>query len=402
MELTAEDLSRVLAVCCGEEPEGPAEAVYLTRRSQQSFAPTLYSAWQAEGARLSPALEYELEVARARTDFYRRVAASLFAAVPGLTPVKGLEVADRYPPGLVRTMNDLDLVASTEPDLWRAVAALVEDGWELHTATFTRFVGPLEMMVSLRRPHEDRYVLPYGVEIATYAALGNLGGVAPLRVLAPAWRTPTIKNALMLLYERFEQPYRARDLVDAALLLEDAPPTEVATLHRAVAHLGLQPEYAELARLVAAAELPAPPPIATAGWTRPLTQARRASRGAGFLRSPVYGTARHLQRRLVTGASARVEQRAWRATSRRLRVAAAMRSGMLAFGLPLDGPAPAVHTATLHERGDLTWVDTPVARFLLTIGEDVPESAVEELSGPETGDGASSPASAVSAAEPAR
>jgi hypothetical protein len=36
----------------------------------------------------------------------------------------------------------------------------------------------------------------------------------------------------------------------------------------------------------------------------------------------------------------------------------------------------------LRHRGEYTWVDTPVARFLLTIGDDVPEDAVEELTLP--------------------
>jgi hypothetical protein len=61
----------------------------------------------------------------------------------------------------------------------------------------------------------------------------------------------------------------------------------------------------------------------------------------------------------------------------------AIGSGLLAFGLPLDGPRPAVTRAVLRHRGELAWADTPVGRFLLTIGDDVSESAVDELSGPE-------------------
>jgi hypothetical protein len=174
--------------------------------------------------------------------------------------------------------------------------------------------------------------------------------------------------------------------------------------------LGLHPEYAELVRLVEAAQLPPLPPPVGAAWTAPLIPVRRAIRGAGLLRSPVHGTARHLQRRLVAGRSGGVERRAWQATSQRLRVAAAVRSGLLAFGLPLDIPAPAVRSATLRERGDLVWVDTPVARFMLTIGDDVTEEAVAELSRPDASvpaepvdsPSAAEPVDSPSAAEPVR
>jgi len=57
-------------------------------------------------------------------------------------------------------------------------------------------------------------------------------------------------------------------------------------------------------------------------------------------------------------------------------------AGLLSFGLPVDGPPPDVKSAVLHRRDEHAWVDTPVARFLLTIGDDVPESLFDELSAP--------------------
>jgi len=380
MELTSEQLLRALAVCCGEEPEDPAEAVVLVHRSQPSLAATLWSAWEAEGKALNPALAYELAAVRGRIEYYRALAGRLRAHVPGLFPVKGLEVADRYPAGLARAMNDLDFVAPVEADLWRAVRLLLDEAWDLHTATFTYFAGALQVLVSLRRPNEDEYALPYGVEVATYVTLGDMGAVAPLAVLPEACRrSPVLKNAMMLLYERFEQPYRARDLVDATLLLGSLDANDTTAWRRVVGSLGLWSEYAELVRLVAAAglaELPAPPPVA---WVRSVTRVRRAAHGLGLLRYPVAGAARHLQRRHVAGRSGAAGRQIWQLAQRRLSVATAVREGLLAFGLPLDGPAPDCDRARLWQRSEYAWVDTPVARFLLTIGDEVPESAVEEL-----------------------
>jgi hypothetical protein len=379
MGLTAEDVVSALTVCCGEEPDGPAEAVAIVRQSQPSFAATLYSVWRAEGAELDPGLDYELRVAESRIERFRSVAADLAQQVPDLMPIKGLEVAAAYPAGIVRTMNDLDYVALAEPDLWRAVGHLVKDGWELHTATFTQSGGDLRILVSLRQPFESPYVMPYGIEIANYLTLGDLNGVPPLLRLPDEWRAPVVKNVLMLIFERFEQRYRARDLVDASLVLGSASADERAALAAAITQLELQPEYAELARLVAATTLP-PLPLPAGRRAHPVTRVRRMARSVGFLRHPISGAARHLQRRVVNGKARRYERRPWAVAQRRLLVADALRAGLLAFGLPLDAPAPPVETAVVRTRGELAWVDTPVGRFLLTIGDDVTEEDVEELS----------------------
>jgi hypothetical protein len=83
---------------------------------------------------------------------------------------------------------------------------------------------------------------------------------------------------------------------------------------------------------------------------------------------------------VVTGDAHKYERGPWALAQRRLSVAAALRAGLLTFGLPLDSPAPPAETAVVRTRGELTWVDTPVGRFLLTIGDDVTEEDVEELS----------------------
>jgi len=244
MGLTADNLVDVLITCSGGEVDGLAtdretaklaEIVVLLRHAQPTFAPTVLSAWQAEGRELSPAMLLELDAARARVDHYRSVDASLASKVPGLTAVNGLEINDLYPGGLARHMNDLDYVASAESDLWQATDYLMLNGWELHTATFSYFGGSVQVMVSLRRPNEDLYQLPYGVELTTYYSPGNYGAIRPLVRLEPEWRVPAVKNILMLLYERYEQRFRARDLVDAVLLHGALPgPMTCGVLHPSV------------------------------------------------------------------------------------------------------------------------------------------------------------------------
>jgi hypothetical protein len=389
MVFTSDNLVNALTTCSGGEAQGAAveagetnglaEIVLLLRHDQPTFAPTLLSAWHAEGRELSPLLRLELATALARTSYYRSLDAEIISVVPGLTSVKGLEIVDFYPSGLARHMNDLDYVASVESDLWQAAGYLLKEGWELHTASFSCVSGSPQVMVSLRRPHEDPFQLPYGVELTTYYSMGNYGAVKPLLSLRDEWRSPAIKNMLMLLYERYEQHFRARDLVDAVVLHEGLHPEELSALHRAVVALGLGVEYNELGELVSQAGLGSLPSLPGKRLSVGTTRARRMVRGASFFLRPLAGTGRQLQRRLITGEIGHVETKVWDAVQRRLAVPPAISGGLLAFGLPMDGPPPKVTSTVLYRRGKLAWADTPIGRFLLTIGDYVSQAEVDEL-----------------------
>jgi hypothetical protein len=380
VELTSAVLVRALGLCCGEEPDGPGEAVALARMRQPSFASLLCSAWQAEGRELSPTLLHELDAQHRRIGRFRDTAAVLAGAMPRAVPLKGLEVADLYPFGWARYMNDLDYAVPDETELWRGVAALTGDGWEIHSGTFVVAGGRLHVLVSLRRPDEDPDALPRGVEIATFTAIGDLGGVPMLVELPEPWRAPAVKNLLMLLHERFEQPYRARDLVDAALLLDAVGTQDRATLWAAVDQLGLWPEYAELAGLLDEAGLgpvPAPPrplPAAVAAARR-----RRTARQLAGAGRPAGGALRYLQRRMVRGELRAPERWVWGAAQGRVRAGWALRAGLVTFGLPVDGGPPGLAGAVVRERRGVTWVDTPAGRFVLAVGDELPESAFDVL-----------------------
>lgn len=389
MGLTADDLVEVLATCSGGELDGltddegeiygVSDIVAILRQGQPSFAPTLLAAWEAEGRELSPALQYDLDAARARVAYYRTVDAGLRSKVTGLTSVKGLEIIDLYPGGLARHMNDLDFVASTEADLWQACAHLVRDGWQLHTASFSYFGGSIQVMLSVRRLHTDPYQLPYAVELTTYYSIGNYGAVRPLVRLPGEWQAPAIKNIIMLLYERFEQPFRARDLVDTALLHGALSGDELSELQDAVVALNLGIEYSELLERTDRAGLGPLPAWPAKHLATGVIRARRLARGASFFLRPLAATGMHLQRHMILGRMSHAEAIAWETVQRRLPVPKALSGGLMAFGLPMDGPPPDVTRTVLYRDGKLTWADTPMARFLLAIGDFVSQGEIDNL-----------------------
>lgn len=383
MDLTSQDLAEALAVISGERSEDLAEVVEIARKAEPNFTPTLYSAWRNEGLNLSPALREELDAVSRRVDFYRSVAARLRAEVDNLTTVKGLEVAALYPPGLVRYMNDLDFITFSEPDLWRAVSLLKADGWIIETGTFTTLGGSLKIMVSMRMPAEDPFRLAYGVEFATYYTLGNQGGIPPIVRMPERWLSPPVKNTIMLLHESYEQPFRARDVVDTALLHRVMQESDRRALREAVVELNLVLPYAAIIKLVNQAGLGPIPPVPGGALTVARSRAARLARGVSFFTQPVAGTGRHLQRRLMMANPGRAEKAIWGRVEQRLHPADAVQAGLFGFGLPLAGPAPDVTQAVLRRRDDYAWVDTPAVRFLLTVGDYVSETAVDELSGGE-------------------
>jgi len=215
--------------------------------------------------------------------------------------------------------------------------------------------------------------------------------------LPDEWRVPGIKNSVMLLHERYEQPFRARDLVDAALLQDSLDDSGIAELHKAVVALGLVIAYDELVKLVAKTSLPPLAPLAGGHLAAALERTRRITHSASYFSRPLGGTGRTLQRRSMQRKPSRAEGLAWETLQRQMRVTTGIGAGLLAFGLPIDGPRQDVTEAVLRSKGKLAWADTPAGRFLLTLGDYVTQAAIDELS-----DDDQSPASAEAAAEPSR
>jgi hypothetical protein len=377
MEFDSDLLTRILGVCA-EESGCPGETVLLIRQREHSFAPTMYSTWEREGQPLNPALRYELDLQRDRIERYRKTAAVIAERVPEAVPLKGLQVAALYPPDVVRYMNDLDYVVPDQPSLWRLAVLLVELEWNIESATFVRYAGELHIMVAFRRPNEDRYALPFGVEIATHVTLGDLSGVPPVIQLPAAWRVPEVKNLVMLLFERFEQRFRARDLLDAALQFEALGRERFPLLAKEIHRLGLWPEYAELRGLMGRAEFGDLPPAPPAAGV-PVSLGRRVTRTVTPFARPLPAIARQLQRRMLYGTLGRLDGRAWAMAQEKLTAAWALRTGLLCFGLPVDGGPTGMRVASVHQRDAACWVETPIGRFVLTPATEIEESMLAAL-----------------------
>ncbi|MFC6086178.1 nucleotidyltransferase family protein [Sphaerisporangium aureirubrum] len=374
--LTSGELEEVLASVTGQEMETPGEILHVARRSQPSFVATLLSAWEGEGRDLGPGLSHELEQLRVRTAFYRDLRARLASEWRDPVSMKGLEIADRYPEPLMRYMNDLDYWVPEEDRLWGIARWLIEDGWAVHSATFMRQDGGLHLIVSMRRFPEDPYALSYGVELGTLALLGDRIGVPSRTRLPAACAEPLAKNLIMMLMERFEQPFRARDLVDAAVLLDGAPSAAVKACALAVHELALWPEYAELVALLEQTPLEVPRLPGDLRTLSVAAQARRRATAAGGLRQPFNFALTNLQNRMMNGTSGVLSRRAWGLAERRLDARAALRAGLLLFALPVETGRLA-ERATLYERGGTLWADTPVGSFVLVHGDEIDESALE-------------------------
>src|SRR5262249_52898299 len=151
----------------------------------------------------------------------------------------------------------------------------------------------------------------------------------------------------------------------------------------AIVSLNLVLAYSELIKLVNAAGLGPIAPLPGGLLTTARAAATRPARGTSSFARPVTGAGRRLQRRPATcqpsNAAAKVGDLGGRGVHR----GAAVGAGLLGFGLPITGPDPGQSLAVLRERGEHAFVDSPAGRFLLTIGDYVSETAVEELGGDE-------------------
>jgi hypothetical protein len=168
--------------------------------------------------------------------------------------VKGLEVASLYPQGVLREMKDLDVLVPDRADVWASAARLVERGWSIRAFSLLELAGRRHVVVGLRRPAQDLQVMfPQVVEITTIA----FPATRPV-----AWSSfqerddAPLKNLLAILNERVEDrvwrtTLRARDLVDAIMLLEALGPAAEPRVCEAVERHGFGREWAELTTFLA-------------------------------------------------------------------------------------------------------------------------------------------------------
>jgi hypothetical protein len=372
MELTTALVHRVLrALGLPARNEFPFELLDATRQGRHQIAMTLVSLWEREGRFVSPALLYELRLHRDLQTSLRAVRDEQSSHVPRSGFVKGIEVASLYPRGVLREMKDLDVLVPERTDVWVSACRLIEQGWAVRAFSLLELAGRRHVVVGLQRPAQDPQIMfPQVVEIAT---------IAFPRTRGVAWSSfqerddAPLKNLLALLNERVEDrvwraTLRARDLIDATILLESLGPGTEAGVREAVERHGFVREWAELTAFLAKLRLL---PEGFTDSDRPstvrgrLAELRRAAHSAG----PVAGAVGWVQDGMAADRPSGRGRMA-RLLERRVSAQRVLRTGLPLFGLRID-EHPAAEDLELIERDRAAVARTPIGTFALSFTDSV-------------------------------
>lgn len=394
MELTTAQIQRVLrALGLPAGDESPFHLLDATRRGRHQVAMTLVSLWERQGRFVSPALLYELRLHRDLHSSLRELRDEQRGHIPRSGFVKGLEVASLYPPGVLREMKDLDVLVPDRADVWDSAARLIGQGWSIRAFTLLELAGQRHVVVGLLRPAQDPQVMfPQVIEIATI----TFPGTRPV-----AWSTfqerddAPLKNLLALLNEQVEDrawrtTFRARDLIDAIMLLEALGPGAQGKVWKAVQRHGFGQEWAELTTFLARLRLL--PDGFTAG-ARPGTVHGRlaALRRAAHNANPVTGAVGWVQDGMAADLPSANRQRVARLLERQVSPTRVLRTGLPLFGLRID-EHPAAEDLELVERDRAAVARTPVGTFALSFTDSIeparrlaatlPRPGVDAVAGP--------------------
>lgn len=372
MELTAAVVQRVLltlGIRAGEE--FPFDLLDATRQGRHQVAMTLASMWEREGRFVSPALLYELRLHRNLQSSLREIRDEQCGQVPRSGFVKGIEVASLYPQGVLREMKDLDVLVPDRADVWVSASRLIEQGWSIRAFSLLELAGRRHVVVGLWRPAQDpQLMFPQVVEIATIAFPGTRG---------VAWSSfqeredAPLKNLLALLNEQVEDRVwrtmpRARDLIDAIMLLEALWPGAEARVCEAVERHGFGREWLALTTLLKGQRLlPEGFTGASPGTVRGrLAVVRRTARSAG----PLAGAVGWVQDGMAADRQSASRRRMAQLLERRVSAGRVLRTGLPLFGLQIDGN-PAAQDLELIERDRAAVARTPIGTFALSFTDSV-------------------------------
>lgn len=375
-------------------PPIPDRCDLLEAAGPQSLRIVLASAWQAEGETPNPSLAYEVEFWRGLVARYRRLNESLSSSVPGLRPIKGFRIGRLYPDGWVRDCCDLDLVADCRKHLWQAADWLRSRGWEASGMAVVRVEGHPEVVLSLTRPSEDPWLCALEtVEISSLSFAGN-GWTVPAARRLPGGETLSdeVLQIAALLEERCERSYRARDALDALVLLDAMAPSDVNNFLDVVDGLKLWPEWTELALKVAAFASLRGDTLLRGRRTRGhvASALTRGTRGLLSCLSPGRVAGALLERWTVR----RIPDHRRLAVSwwvhEKLHAERVLASGRPLFGLRSAGGDLIAEDLAIKRKGRHLWAETPLGAFvLLYSGIARPSWFPEGADGPGCEDGGS-------------
>ncbi len=243
--VSTDEIEAVARFTAVRDVDTRADLVAAVQREGQRIAPTLFSAWESDDLPITTTMRAAIRQAEERTKRYRDLQAALLERHP-VVPIKGLALADLYPAGVARQMNDLDLVVDEVDTAWHVASDLIDVGFETDALTLQRIDGQTHMVASFRKPlgqfeWDDR------AEIMTLPIFGDLAGLRPTRL--PTYLAAHHNSLLLLLEERHQRSFIARDLVDATVLIRAAD-SPLQPFWGAVDELGLWPEWMDLAGLL--------------------------------------------------------------------------------------------------------------------------------------------------------
>jgi len=124
-EVTVDGLRRLLWARGVPAVATDEELIEASRDEKHKLAMTLLSAFAATGRPLSPEQEEEVGRYRDRIERYRAAWKEVHAVAPDAYRVKGDEIAQYYPEGVLRPSSDLDVVIRDPAQLWTAALRMV-------------------------------------------------------------------------------------------------------------------------------------------------------------------------------------------------------------------------------------------------------------------------------------
>ncbi|MFD5636991.1 hypothetical protein ACFWJM_23030 [Streptomyces sp. NPDC127077] len=352
----------------GAGPRAERDAVLETARdSRHKLAATLLSLWAEDGEALTEAETAELCLHRERIDHYRGVWSRLRTAAPGVSLLKGRTIAALYPPGVLRAAGDLDVLCPGHTELWDCARHLASTGWDLGAFTVSPARSgdsvPLHLGAEFRSPAPEPSPDPYAVGLFTAEIVTE--------VRAPAWQltrpshSPLAACAVALVAERWERPFRSRDLLDLALMLQHLDDIGIRQLRTDLTRTGLWPEWREALRAVA--RLGWRPAVTLPHTRRAAARARlrRAARTTARWSSPVRAPALIAQSG-IEGEGGPLTYLASDLAHRAIGARRLLDVGLPLFGISLDDEP--TDRLRLDDVGRHLVARTPLGSFLLVSG----------------------------------
>lgn len=352
----------------------PSDLIVALVCRDERIAPTLISAWRRDGHELTPIMEGILRSAAARIARYEVVLAHLRQRQLQFEALKGASTAMFYPTGIVREMHDVDLLAADMDALWEIALAIEAIGFQTDALTLMLVDGTLHGALGARRQDND-LDRPDRVEVLTLPSFGSLA--RPARAFPRATSDPE-KVLLLLLEERLQRAFIARDLVDATVALR-APELDLHRLWTSIDAFDAWAEWAELIERLDKAGVRSSPYLPPNLRQRRMRSTRRqARRLATQIRHPAAFGVRLGQQLLINRTMSRSRRWLWTRFRSVLDVEGAWLRAMPLFGLVIDRERRAFG---IHQQAGarVAIADTPVGRFALTTGDEVDEDELRSI-----------------------